>query len=135
MDSILPTITTGSVFVAVILLDFVRQTYDFLPVHIVLGGLSTVVMFYIANNVGVGVAWTLLLIPFLFVFIGLLIEMTHSTKKASADSPYISTYVASSVPSIPSAILSSNLMPIGAPVNACGSSSSGCLNPASVKSA
>ena len=126
MDTFLPVITTGSVFAAIIVLDGIKHTYSYLPVHIVLGILCVFIVSYIANTIGVGTAWAIVLVPFLFVFIGLLMEMFSSTKSANAPAAPNPYFAASPTAPAPASVK---------PSATCGGPSSSCLNPATVQSA
>jgi hypothetical protein len=159
MDSLLPVLITASIFLAILLLDFIKKLYSYTLLHTCMGIVSVLIMMYIGTTIGPGAAWALLLAPFLFVFLGLLLEQYTSRRHDETSemhhrvpmlgSSLTSAYAPTLSPSASkksSSCETCDYTPTccckkcnPTPSATCGgpasSSSSGCLNPATVHSA
>ena len=65
-----PVITTAAMFISFIFLDLARNEYNSLPPHIILGVVSTLLISVICDKGYAIVAWGLLTIPFIIIFVG-----------------------------------------------------------------
>jgi hypothetical protein len=69
-----PTIATASLFVALVFLDLFRHEYKLLYGHIFFGLLSVLLMSVLCQYGSPMIAWGLLALPFVILFIGLGIQ-------------------------------------------------------------
>ncbi len=97
-----PGLVTVAIFIAIVVIDLFKQEYSYIPAHVLLGIVASLLM-YTLCSVGVGiVAWILLILPFLLIGFGYLIysirrhEKTVAAKQQllsteSKPAPYVSS--------------------------------------------
>jgi uncharacterized membrane protein YcaP (DUF421 family) len=114
MDNFYPVLTTTAFFVAICIIDLIRNNARYIPLHGILGGIAVVLISYISNTLGPLAAWILLGTPVVLVILGILIEGNINQNRIRYQ------YLPYNLP--PSKM-----------TTPC--TSNGCLNPASIQSA
>lgn len=72
---------SAAIFVSLIFLDLFRQEYKLIPVHALIGFFSVVLMAALCERNSYFLAWSLLLLPFLFMTMGFILrerKLAHS---------------------------------------------------------
>ena len=68
-----PTLITGALFFAIIILDFMTAHYSSAPIHAIVGFFFSILMAYLCDNGLCGLAWILLsLVPIFFITVAII---------------------------------------------------------------
>jgi hypothetical protein len=70
----LPGITVAAIFTSMILLDLYKREWRRIPGHILLGIFALLFILFLCERTSEGVAWMLILAPFLFAILGWIIH-------------------------------------------------------------
>jgi hypothetical protein len=70
----IPGIAVTAIFTAIILLDLYKRDWRRVPGHALFGIFATLLVLFLCERTSEGVAWTLILAPFLFSILGYLIH-------------------------------------------------------------
>ena len=79
-----PSIVAAALFVSLIFLDLFRQEYKLVPVHAIMGFFAVILMGVLCEKQQYILAWTILLIPFVILTLGIILRQRDS----ESETPY-----------------------------------------------
>ena len=87
MDICPPAIATAACFVAVVLLDLYTHDWGRAPGHALFGIFAILLMIFICQKASEGVAWVLLIAPFVLVLLAWIVRAFSEMKKYDSSPP------------------------------------------------